>query len=434
MKLRITLLIFIATPLGAMEPQPRKRAVQEAVEQETPKAQRVQEETTLGSLPLEMQTKIMNSILNVSGYTNTAKLYKAAENLRNYMMINKAYYDLINTPITVNSIIRELAKRYTTDNDFIAVVLALGTNSASKWLASRVFDALVPDAQGMLVIANNDHAKDFIIRLAEYLRVVFVNNQFDNYFLLTKNFEPSRKAWFLNNLAISFLPMLSYLILNNHIKMFDLLLSVNGIDLNVTDAKGNTPLIIAIQAKNMAAVQKLIERGADLNVLNGEEKTPLMVAVENENEPAVRLLVNNPATDLSAEDLTEDTPLHKAVDLGNKNILNLLLQAGLPMRLDINAHGRNGDTPLIRAVKKEDMYFIDTLLRSGADINEKDQNDETALMYAARNENSRPLMFLIWRGAALNEQDLDGHTALWHARSADMQQNIRILEQAGAHE
>lgn len=390
-------------------------------------------ELNLTDLPLELQTKIRNFVFNVSGATNEAKLYKAAENVRNFMIVNKSYYAWLNTPLVVNDIIRELAKRYTVDNDFIAVVLALGTNSASKWLASRVSDALVPNDQGMLVFAN-DRAKDFIIRLSEYLRAIFVNSQIDKFDLLTQNFESSKKAWILNNLMISGLPLLSYLIVNNRSKLLDLLLAVNGIDLEVSGTRGDTPLITAIKAENIPAMQKLIEQGAQLNVLNVEEKTPLMVAIEEQNEPAVTVLVNNANTDLTAEDLNDDTPLHKAVEVGNQNIFNLLLQAGLPNRLDINARGNNGDTALMRAVARTEIYFVDALLRSGVHVNAKNDHNETALMFAAQNENNAPLMLLIEQGANLNEADSEGHTALWHARNKNMQQNIRSLERAGARE
>jgi ankyrin repeat protein len=432
----ILILVNVCNLKGMQSPSKitGKRRAEDTTQQPIAKVMASQKQKgALPDLALELQTKILNFILNVSGPTNEAKLYKAADNLRNYMMINKSYYEWLNTPFTVNSIIRELAKRYTVDNDFIAVVLALGTNSASKWLATRVSDALVPNDQGMLGFAN-DRAKDFIVRLSEYLRVVFVNSQIDKFDLLTKNVEPLKKAWLLNNLMIYGLPLLSYLIVNNRSKLLDLLLAVNGIDLEVSGARGDTPLITAIKAKNMPALQKLIEQGAQLNVLNEEEKTPLMVAIEEQNEPAVTELVNNANVDLNAGDLTDDTPLHKAVEVGNENIFDLLLKVGVPNRLDINARGNNGDTALMMSAARTDMYFVDGLLRSGAHVNAKNDHEETALMFAAQNENNGHLMLLIEHGANLNEVDSEGHTALWHARNKNMQQNIRSLERAGARE
>jgi ankyrin repeat protein len=390
-------------------------------------------ELNLTDLPLELQTKIRNFIFNVSGATNEAKLYKAADNLRNFMIVDKSYYAWLNTPLVVNDIIRELAKRYTADNDFIAVVLALGTNSASKWLASRVFDAIKPNDQGFLTVIN-EPARDFILRLSEHLGAAFLNNQFDKYMLLTKHVEPRRRAWLINNLEIRGLPLLSFLILNNRMKQFDHLITLDGIDLNREDSKDNTPVIAAIQRKNIHALQNLIARGAQLNVLNSANQTPLVVAIEVQNESAVALIVNNPATDLNAEDLSEDTPLHKAVAMGNENIFNMLLEAGRPERLNINRAGSDGDTPLMRAAAHEKPYFIDQLIRAGAALNAKNDAGQTALMFAAQNENNAPLMLLIEVGANLNEVDSEGHTALWHARNKNMQQNIRSLERAGARE
>lgn len=382
-------------------------------------------------LPLELQTKILKMIYTVSGPTNEAKLYKAAENVRNFMMINKSYYAWLNTPLVVNDIIRDLAKRYTADNNFVAVVLALGTDSASKWLASRVFDAVKENHQGFFTVIN-EPAKDFILRFLEYLSAAFLNNQFDTYMLLTKHVEPRRRVWLINSLEIRGLPLLSFLIVNNRMKQFDQVLALDGIDLDREDSKDNTPVITAIQSKNTPALQKLIARGAQLNILNSAEQTPLVVAIEVQNEPAVALLVNNPATDLNAYDLSDDTPLHKAIAVGNETIFNLLLQAVPPGRLNINAAGIDGDTPLMRAAAHSKPYFIDQLLRAGANLNVKNDAGQTALMAAAQNEEIAPLMLLIERGAALNETDNEGHTALWYARAANMQQNIRILQQANA--
>lgn len=390
-------------------------------------------EANLPDLPLELQTRILYSILNVSGPTNTAKLYKAAQNLRNYMKINKSYYAWLNTPVVVNSMIRDLAKWYTADNDFIAVVLALATNSASKWLASRIQDALAPQEQGQ-VAPVNQRGMEFILKVLEYLRSAFINTQIDHFILLTQHIEPSRKAWLINNLTISGLPVLSYLIFNNRTKMFDMLLALDGIDLDREDSNGNTPVIMAVSVKNNPALQKLVAQGAQLNVLNVEQETPLMVAIEKQNEFAVQVLSNHSSTDLSAEDYSDDKPLHRAIDIGNKAILDLLLRAGLPDRLDINAQGFNGDTPLIRATVNGNINFIELLLQNGARIDARNDHGETALMFAAQSEQIGPLMLLIERGAPLNERDFEDRTALWHARNKNMQQNIRILEQAGAQE
>lgn len=434
---RILMLVFLFGMCGAMDtPQrtPRKRRA-ENLQEPVPKAIAVypEQERSLPDLPLELQTRILSLILNVSGATNNAKLFKAAEHLRNYMRINKAYYEWLNTPIIVNGIIRELAKRYTFQDDFTAVVLALGTDSATKWLAHKVQDSLVNNQQNHLVYAN-DGAKNFILRLLEHLRASFTSNQVDNFILLTKYIDSQRKAWLLNNLTIQGSPILSYLVSHNMANFLDRVLAIEGIEIDRADATGSTPLMAAVEVKNQRALQKLINAGAALNILNTYQETPLMIAIEEENMPAAQLLVTLPTINLNADEEGMNSPLHKAIDVGDHDMFDLLLKVGLPHRIDINAHGLEGETPLMKAVSNNFIYFIDELIKKGADLNTKNDHGQTALMIAAGFEDMQPLWMLIESHANVNERDNEGHTALWYARGKNRQQNIRILEQAGAQE
>ena len=53
-------------------------------------------------LPDELKIYILdylsNALLQARGHTEIAKLYNAAENIRNAMMVNKFFYSFINDP------------------------------------------------------------------------------------------------------------------------------------------------------------------------------------------------------------------------------------------------------------------------------------------------------------------------------------------------
>jgi ankyrin repeat protein len=68
------------------------------------------------------------------------------------------------------------------------------------------------------------------------------------------------------------------------------LLSGNDVNVNITEAQGNTPLIEAARFGHDDVVRVLIERGADLKVKNKDGQTALMLAAKNGHDDVVKIL------------------------------------------------------------------------------------------------------------------------------------------------
>ena len=68
-----------------------------------------------------------------------------------------------------------------------------------------------------------------------------------------------------------------------------------GADPNIRDNKGDTPLILAVQAGREDLVRPLLDHKANPNLGNGGGQTPLILAVANRDIPLSRLLLNNGA-------------------------------------------------------------------------------------------------------------------------------------------
>jgi ankyrin repeat protein len=68
------------------------------------------------------------------------------------------------------------------------------------------------------------------------------------------------------------------------------LLSTQDVNVSITDAQGNTPLIEAARFGHDDVVRALIERGADLKPKNKEGQTALMLAVKNGHDDVVKIL------------------------------------------------------------------------------------------------------------------------------------------------
>jgi hypothetical protein len=157
---------------------------------------------------------------------------------------------------------------------------------------------------------------------------------------------------------------------------------------------GNTALHIIAQYGNAdasAAVQSLIERGADPDLRNSESKAPLHLAIDLGNMEAANKLIEAGAN-LDARELThEDTFLHIAVREGNIPLLKKLIEAGA----DINASDKDKHTPLHLAVAKGNEEMVKVLVEAGANIYAKDIKGKTPTSIASRRNDTKILASLV---------------------------------------
>lgn len=111
------------------------------------------------------------------------------------------------------------------------------------------------------------------------------------------------------------------------------------------DSKGKTPLLVAVEQKNVAMADLLLRRGSRFTAKSAKG-TPLHVAVLNQDEPMIQLILTSAAkvgTELPARlcntprDLYDEmsfssedgsTPLHLAAKQCNTKIYNYLVAHG----------------------------------------------------------------------------------------------------------
>jgi len=100
------------------------------------------------------------------------------------------------------------------------------------------------------------------------------------------------------------------------------------VDVNAVDKKGCSALMYAVYLRKKEVLKELIRAGANLNVQDLEKKqTALLYAAANEYEEECNLLINSGA-DFFLADLYGGTPLTRALATGNKQIIDLLINAG----------------------------------------------------------------------------------------------------------
>ena len=101
----------------------------------------------------------------------------------------------------------------------------------------------------------------------------------------------------------------------------------NGADVNVTDANGNTPLIFIInKTGNLGITRRLLEKGAAVNLQNRSGETALMYAAWRGHASIVRLLLENRA-DVTLKNRQGSTALTLAESKGHLEIVRMLKAA-----------------------------------------------------------------------------------------------------------
>lgn len=199
----------------------------------------------------------------------------------------------------------------------------------------------------------------------------------------------------------------------------------------------------AAQAGNEAQVRKILADGCDVNLENDDGHTALYVASMKSREGIVRILLqhkaivnttNNPllvvkdvATaklliqangNLHARDEYGNTPLHMAILIGNKELIQLYLSFGAKIHVT-TAIGHT-------ALHTQSSSFLDEpwgskltqeLIQRGASVNCKDYQGRSPLHLAAINyslEKEETIRMLIKAGSSLIDLDIQGFNPLHH--------------------
>ncbi|WP_339048105.1 ankyrin repeat domain-containing protein [Candidatus Mesenet endosymbiont of Phosphuga atrata] len=177
-----------------------------------------------------------------------------------------------------------------------------------------------------------------------------------------------------------------------------------GIDINIQDSLGQTPVFLAALCNNLSMVKKLAELGADLQVKDDSGYTILSKIVlkdgsvgkmlQNERLTIIKTLIRygaNPTT--YSKDVL---PIHIAIkERRNLNIVKILLTEGSANAKDIFGHAS-----LHIAVWNNRINIVDLLIKyEHTDINQEDNKKNTPLMLAVHQNFTDIKILLLTYGA-----------------------------------
>lgn len=244
--------------------------------------------------------------------------------------------------------------------------------------------------------------------------------------------------------------------LGNYPAAVNYLLSI-GSNPNERNKKGQGPLHIALDTKNLLVAQALFKAGADLYLLDNAglspltqvflspipfadafftddvveardsmRNTPLFHAVLQANLPMAQLLLKKGAN-LGAQNLSGTTALHEAVRLGNLPMAALLIKAGASVTVADNL----GNTPVHNLVLFESIEMGELLLANGGDLALKNKEGRTVLQESVRRGLLKTTAWLVKKGSDPNTRDNQGRTPLFDAMQGGGADLVKLLLAAG---
>ncbi|RMC11749.1 hypothetical protein DUI87_11873 [Hirundo rustica rustica] len=230
----------------------------------------------------------------------------------------------------------------------------------------------------------------------------------------------------------------------------------NGVDINISNQKGNTALHIASLAGQAEVVKVLVTNRANVNAQSQNGFTPLYMAAQENHLEVVKFLLDNGASQSLA---TEDgfTPLAVALQQGHDQVVSLLLEndtkgkvrlpalhiaarkddtkaAALLLQNDHNAdvESKSGFTPLHIAAHYGNINVATLLLNRGAAVDFTARNDITPLHVASKRGNANMVKLLLDRGAKIDAKTRDGLTPLHCGARSGHEQVVEMLLDRGA--
>ena len=226
--------------------------------------------------------------------------------------------------------------------------------------------------------------------------------------------------------------------------LIELLLESGKKDIiNVADAKGMTPLHLAVRFGKCppvngvdesdlapdvsASTEVLVKAGAKINALDGNKATPLHWAAFVDRREVVPFLLYEGA-DATARQLDGRTPLQVAKRRGSAAVARQLSAAQKTAK---EYEVRLFNVRLLASCSKGDPKEAARLLNKGAEIMTVDEGRRTPLHLAAANGQARTANLLIKRGAVVNAVDGEGKTPLDLAAEGGHAKTARLLKKHG---
>lgn len=178
---------------------------------------------------------------------------------------------------------------------------------------------------------------------------------------------------------------------NGNLELIEKLVADGGVDVNIQDAMGCTPLIWACRGGHVPVLDYFIEKGADVEAIGFGGMRPLHHAANNMKEPVIAVLLKAGANVLAKDDQGNE-PLHWSAARGALSQAVLLIDNGG----DLRSTNKSGSTPLMKCCISGQAGCAERFLKLQPDcIADKDNEGNTAIHLAARSNVVKVVQLLL---------------------------------------
>jgi len=188
-----------------------------------------------------------------------------------------------------------------------------------------------------------------------------------------------------------------------------------GVDVNVTELNGSTPLVDAVNYKQADAVALLLERGAVVELRNWDP--PIIWAALDRSHGIIEMLLNHGAH-IDQRDENGMTALFRLTgnsawmkEFGDYDRHMATIRFLLDKGADVNTVADDGSSVIHEAAREGTVEVVRLLLDSGANVNAVEPDGWSVLMWAARKGYPEVTRLLLERGADVNHTCAEGGAA-----------------------
>lgn len=218
-----------------------------------------------------------------------------------------------------------------------------------------------------------------------------------------------------------------------------------GADLNIQNARGNTPLMVAVQNQEFTLATKLIQRGANVHVVNYMGQNALDILLSPMAWQTLTSISPSPEKEqLAFLLLTKQIDLSDPLNMNCSKLLQGAVSTGsIPLVKQLLIHQPRKhfpnavescatSSPLFLAAERGDTAMVAFLISKGAKIDIPEPiNLRTPLMASIVNKHPDTAMLLISKGANINAEDKWGDSVLTLA--LQYHTNIVMIEDKVVH-
>ncbi|XP_067685531.1 serine/threonine-protein phosphatase 6 regulatory ankyrin repeat subunit A-like [Haliotis asinina] len=194
-----------------------------------------------------------------------------------------------------------------------------------------------------------------------------------------------------------------------NMKIVNYILTHTTLNINSTNNKKMTPLLMAAYHGKKDVLGLLLETGADTSAVDHKNNNVLHLSCTGGHVDTVKFILNLNIVDINSKDLSGMTPVMLAAYWGKREIFYILVQQGA----DLSITDQIGDNILHKACIGGNKDTVKHVLKLHiVDINSRGSKGMTALLYAAEYSDGDMFDLLLRNGADLSVVNDDGNNAL----------------------